>query len=559
MKKYALVMALFGGIATSSLAQKTGGVPVGRAGEMAPPNYASKYLPRPSLPSQPQGGPAAITYNVIFVEPAGPYASYYPSISAALQAAGTEWNRHLVGSGSLEVEISMANIPTMDGTSVTTGFVRNDGTRDIFEQGAAYEIRTGTDLNGATPDIRIRIGTTYLTDQLWFDPNPQTRTDPIPANHIDAISVLIHELGHAFVFNGWMNGTTGELPASYMSPFDAVSSFDGTNLYFNGSGAQTRYGHAVPLTYGNYGHVGNAAPRPGADLLLDLMNGVVYYYQTRYFVSPLDLEIARDSGMAIIPPAEQLSNVSTRLRVLTGENTLIGGFIVIGHAPKKVIVRAIGPSLADVGISGVLANPVLELHGPAGFATITNDNWRDSQESEIQATGIPPGNNLESAIVASLPPGAYTAIVRGQDNGTGVGLVEAYDLESAADAQLANISTRGFVDAGENVMIGGLIAGPQNGASSQMLVRAIGPSLAGVSNALQDPTLELHNGSGALLASNDDWRDTQQAAIEATGIPPGNNKESAILATFSPGNYTAIVRGVGNTTGVGLVEVYNLQ
>ena len=143
-----------------------------------------------------------------------------------------------------------------------------------------------------------------------------------------------------------------------------------------------------------------------------------------------------------------------------------------------MIVRAIGPSLAGFGIPGALADPVLELHGPGTFTTITNDDWRDNQQAEIQATGIAPGNNLESAIVATLAPGAYTAIVRGQGNGTGVGLIEAYDLQSWADSKLANISTRGFVEGGENVMIGGLIAGPTNGATGQMLVRAIGPSLS---------------------------------------------------------------------------------
>lgn len=558
MKKYVLIAALFCNVAASLLAQqRNGGVPVGPAGEMSPPNYATKYLipSRPSLP--PQAGPASITYNVTFTEPGGPYASYYPAITAALQAAGAEWNRRLIGSGNLEVEISMANIPTMDGTSVSNGFVRNDGTRDIFEQGAAYEVRTGIDPNGADPDIRIRIGTAYITTDLWFDPNPQTRNTPIPANKIDAISVFTHELGHAFVFNGWMNGTTGQLPPTYMSTMDEHSSFDGTNLFFNGAGAVGRYG-PVPLTYGNYGHLGNNAPRPGSNLLLDLMNGVVYYYQTRYFISPLDSEITRDCGIAIPALKDQLLNVSTRMRVLAGDSALIGGFIVIGNAPKKVIIRAIGPSLT--GIPGVLANPVLELHGPGGFQTISNDNWADTQQAEIQATGVAPNNSLESAIVATLPPGAYTAIVRGQNDATGVGLVEAYDLETFADSRLANISTRGFIDVGENVMIGGLIAGPQNGVSGRMLVRAIGPSLsASVPNALLDPTLELHDGSGALVAANDDWRDTQQADIEATGIPPTNIKESAILSTLPPGGYTAIVRGVGNTTGVGLVEVYNLQ
>ena len=555
-------MALCGGITASALAQEiNGGVPVGRAGEMAPPNYATKGLaPSRALPPQLPGQAANITYNVSFADPGGAHASYYPAISAALQAAGAEWNRHLIGSGNLEVEISFANIATMDGQSVSTGFVRNNGTRDIFEQGAAYEIRTGTDPNGADPDVRIRIGNAYLTNELWFDPDPQTRTAPIPATHIDAISVLIHELGHAFVFNGWMNATNGQLPPTYMSTFDDKASFDGSNVFFNGAGAMGRYGGPVPVTYANYGHLGNNAPRPGSDLLLDLMNGVVYYYQARYFISPMNVEIARDSGMSVSPPIDQLLNVSTRLRVRTDANALIGGFIVTGNAPKKVIVRAIGPSLANLGIAGALADPVLELHGSGTFTTITNDNWRDNQQAEIQATGIAPGNNLESAIVATLAPGAYTAIVRGQGNGTGVGLIEAYDLQSWADSKLANISTRGFVEGGESVMIGGLIAGPGNGATGQMLVRAIGPSLSalGVPGALQDPFLELHDGNGALVASNNNWRDTQQAAIEATGIPPSNSQESAILSNLSPGSYTAIVSGVGNTSGVGLVEVYQL-
>ena len=199
--------------------------------------------------------------------------------------------------------------------------------------------------------------------------------------------------------------------------------------------------------------------------------------------------------------------------------------------------------------------------GPTPFVTINNDNWKDTQQSEIEATGIPPGNDLESAIVATLPPGAYTAIVRGKNDGTGVGLVEAYDLDSTNDAQLANISTRGFVDTDENVMIGGLIAGPTSAGSGRVLVRAIGPSLTsfGVPNALQNPMLELHDSNGGLIASNNDWRDTQQLAIEATGIAPTNDNEAAILSVLSPGSFTAIVRGEDDGTGVGLVEVYNLQ
>jgi hypothetical protein len=260
------------------------------------------------------------------------------------------------------------------------------------------------------------------------------------------------------------------------------------------------------------------------------------------------------------PSIGQLLNISTRLRVLTGDNALIGGFILTGSDDKKVIVRGIGPSLTSQNVPDALQDPTLELHDGTGATIASNDNWKDTQQAEIQATGIPPSNDLESAIVATLPANnsGYTAILRGKNDTTGVGLVEVYDLDQAANSKLANISTRGFVDTGDNAMIGGFIAG--NGVA-KVIVRAIGPSLTGqgVANALQDPTLELHDGSGATIASNDNWKDTQQGEIEATTIPPTDDRESAIVATLFPGNYTAIVRGKNDTTGVGLVEVYNIQ
>jgi sugar lactone lactonase YvrE len=256
----------------------------------------------------------------------------------------------------------------------------------------------------------------------------------------------------------------------------------------------------------------------------------------------------------------KLLNISTRLRAQTGDNVLIGGFIITGNVSKKVILRAIGPSLTAFGIAGALADPVLELHTPSG-AVVTNDNWKSTQQAEIQATGIPPKNDLESAIVVTLAPGAYTAIVRGKNNGTGVALVEGYDLDPTGAAQLGNISTRGFVDTGENVMIGGFIIGSPTNDSARVLVRAIGPTLvnAGVANPLQDPTLELHDASGTTIAFNDNWADAHATVIQATGIAPKDARESAVLANLTPGAYTAIVRGKGNTTGVGLVEVYHLK
>jgi hypothetical protein len=205
----------------------------------------------------------------------------------------------------------------------------------------------------------------------------------------------------------------------------------------------------------------------------------------------------------------------------------------------------------------VLADPILELRDSSGALIRTNDNWRSTQAAEIIATGIPPSNDLESAIVATLSANgsAYTAIVRGVNNTTGIGLVEAYDLERTIDSKLANISTRGLVQTGDNALIGGLIVLGQN--PLRVIVRAIGPSL-NVTGKLADPTLELRDGNGALIRSNDNWRTDQQAEIIATGIPPTNDMESAIVGNLVQGSYTAIVRGANNTTGNALVEVYAL-
>jgi hypothetical protein len=260
------------------------------------------------------------------------------------------------------------------------------------------------------------------------------------------------------------------------------------------------------------------------------------------------------------PPPGRLGNISTRAFVQTGDNVVIGGFIITGSGQKRVIVRAIGPSLVNHGITNPLQNPTLELHDHTGAVIASNDNWMNSpNKQEIIDSGLAPSNNLESAILTSLNPGAYTAIVRGVNNGTGIALVEGYDLNPTAGSKLGNLSTRALVQTGNNVMIGGfIITGP---GQKKVLVRAIGPSLAqhSITNPLQDPTLELHNGNGALIAFNDNWKDTQQAQIQATGLQPTNDNESAILRTLPPGNYTAVVRGKNNTIGVALVEVYGLN
>jgi len=244
----------------------------------------------------------------------------------------------------------------------------------------------------------------------------------------------------------------------------------------------------------------------------------------------------------------------------TGDNVGIGGFIISGVTPKHVLIRAIGPSLTQSGVPNALADPVLELYhsGPSPF--ISNNNWRDTQEDAIKATGIPPVNDLESAIDTTLTPGNYTAIVRGNDGGTGVALVEVYDLNQPA-GRLANISTRAFVQTGADITIAGFVLGNQNGAD-RIVIRGIGPSLAssGVSNPLPNPTLELRNGDGTLLATNNDWQDdpAQAAKLSGAGLAPSHNLESGIAVTLPPGSYTALLAGENDTTGIGLVEVYDL-
>ena len=280
------------------------------------------------------------------------------------------------------------------------------------------------------------------------------------------------------------------------------------------------------------------------------------------------------------PPA-QLGNISTRAFVQTGDNVMIGGFIVQGTGPKRVIIRAIGPELGvpPYNIPNALANPRLELHNAAGALIGSNDDWQHTiiggvitrnQVTDIQNSGHAPANPFESAIIADLPPGNYTAIVSGVNNTTGVALVEVYDLSANTASILGNISTRSFVQTGDNVMIGGFIV--QGTGAKKVIVRAIGPELGAppynIPNALADPTLELHNGAGALIASNDNWRTTiiggiittnQVRDIISSGHAPGDGRESAIIAELPPGNYTAIVRGVDNITGVALVEVYDLD
>ncbi len=258
-------------------------------------------------------------------------------------------------------------------------------------------------------------------------------------------------------------------------------------------------------------------------------------------------------------PGAQAVNLSTRMLVQTGDNIGIGGFIISGSSPKRVLLRAVGPELAQVGVPNPLADPVLELHGPPGFVTIINDNCVPSQFDPPPPSFCQPGS-LSAVIDATLTPGAYTAVVRGKNNTTGVALVEVYDVDQAANSKLANISTRAFVGTADNILIAGFILG-NNNATTRIVIRGIGGSLTvlGVPNALADPTLELRDSNGAFLFGNDNWQDNpvQAAELTAAGLAPTNASESGIALTLGPGQYTALLAGQGNTTGVGVIEVYD--
>lgn len=308
----------------------------------------------------------------------------------------------------------------------------------------------------------------------------------------------------------------------------------------------------------NYTPLGNGMAAGSTWTLtgVNLPNGQNFYIRARGYhrsgISSSSESITESVRNAFLIPT--FGNISTRARVETGDNAMIGGFIITGTEQKTIIVRGLGPSLA---VPGALADPVIEVHGPSGELLGSNDNWRDDPNRQhVIDSGLAPGNDSESALWGIINPGPYTVVLRGKNDTTGIGVFEAYDLDQTADSQLANVSTRGLVQTGDNVLIGGVIV--QGQYPRRVIVRAVGPSLA-VMGRLADPTMELHDGNGGLIASNDNWRSEQESEIMATTIPPSNDLESAIVRNLVPGNYTAIVRGVNNTTGIAVVEAYALN
>ena len=367
---------------------------------------------------------------------------------------------------------------------------------------------------------------------------------------------------HNFFNTSFWSSPGGDTSAS-ISASTAVST-NNRNYTWSGSGMVADVQSWVANPASNFGWMitGNEASQQSAQRFHTSENAsnkpqlTVTYTVSSATPTPTPAPTPTPSGSP-----SQLLNISTRLRVETGDDALIGGFIITGNAAKKVAIRAIGPSLAQFGLTDLLADPLLELRAANGSVLLNNNNWKDTQRTDIENSGLAPANDAESALIITLAPANYTAVVRGNQNTTGIGLVEVYDLEQPVDSLLANISSRGLVKTGNNVMIGGFIIGGGS-ASAKVVLRAIGPSLTqqGVANPLPDPTLELRDGNGALLAANDNWGDNpaQAAELVTLGVQPQSNLESALIATLPPGQSTGIVAGKG-TSGVALVEVYHIR
>jgi hypothetical protein len=408
---------------------------------------------------------------------------------------------------------------------------------------------------------------------------PYQFSRPPSASNFDAQRSFEHEVDEAIGLGSRLGGNGNDLRPqdlfSWSSPGNRNISTSGTRYFSINSGVV----NIVNFSQNPHGDLG--------DWFSEECPQTHPYVQNAFACAGQDSDISATSPEGInldvigydLTQTSQtsFSNISTRSFVQTGEHVMIGGFIVQGSGTKRVIIRAIGPELTQYGIADALANPRLELHNGTGALIGTNDDWQttiiggvitSNQVSDIQNSGHAPTTASESAIIADLQSGNYTAIVRGINNTAGVALVEVYDLNPGASSSLGNISTRSFVQTGEHVMIGGFIV--QGSGTKRVIIRAIGPELTqyGIADALGNPRLELHNGTGALIATNDDWQNTiiggiitnnQVNDIQNSGHAPTAASESAIIADLQPGNYTAIVRGVNNGTGVGLVEVYDLH
>jgi hypothetical protein len=405
-------------------------------------------------------------------------------------------------------------------------------------------------------------------------------SDPAISAKVYKVKLEESDVPPTLVGHTTLGAGEGRLAASVIDPLNGFVYFADDNSYpghiyqlsLNGPNLPTEVA-VLPLESGTSSstppngtatqNVSNDSNLPYGEVffrsaVFDPIHGYAYFGQDSRPNQVVKVQVATRS--------QQLLNIATRAFVQSDPNVLIGGFIVTGSAQKNVVIRALGPSLGNVGVGNFLPDPVLELHDSTGQLLASNDDWQQAANASDIPVSLRPQQDAESVLLTTLAPGAsYTAIVRGKGAAAGVALVEVYDLNPEDGSVLANISTRGLVGIADNVMIGGVIVG--NGtANSTVMIRGLGPSLAqaGVSNALADPALELHDGNGATLVSNDNWKTrfdgaSQQAEIEATKIPPTNDFESAIVITLPAGNYTAILSSKTGDPGIALIEAYNLQ
>jgi hypothetical protein len=510
--------------------------------------------------------------NPIFLPNSPSWGTMDTDANGNLFIGGVNFNTGQIWSIRSSNARAAAITPTFDlTTSVNLGgnVVDLVSSQPINPVGLVGQIFLGTDRSGSSTNNNVymlaslrRPGATNGSDVMFvrstdggvgFGSPRRINDDPVNQNKwhwFGALSVA----------------PNGRLDAVWLDSRNASNNMDSQLFYSYSVDGGSSWSPNVAVSEPFDPHLGYPNQNKIGDYLTivsDIAGGNVAYPAT--FNGEQDVYYVR-----VAPPALQLLNISTRVRVSTGENVLIAGFIITGTDPKRVIIRGIGPSLG--GVPGALPDPTLELH-QTNTTLAVNDNWKmrqdgSSQQTEIEATGIAPTNDLESAIAVTLAPGSYTAILSGNSGASGIGVVEVYDLDQAAGSELSNISSRGFVDVNNDVMIGGLIVGGANAdGKATVLVRALGPSLSGsgVQGALPDPVLELHDSNGTTLATNDNWKindqtqQSQESAIRATTIVPSDDLEAALVTTLSPGSYTAVVRGKNNTTGVGLVEVYNLK
>jgi sugar lactone lactonase YvrE len=407
--------------------------------------------------------------------------------------------------------------------------------------------------------------------------------NPVALAFDNAGNLFVTEQGNAQVVSKFGTGKTKTTFASnvdspsgvlfdpagnlYVSTYTALGGTTGKILKFAPDGSRATFASSLNAPYGMAFDAGGNifVTERGTNSILKFNR---FGGGRVTFASSLSLP----EFLAFEPALSQPINISTRLNVQTDENVLIAGFIATGNAPKKLVIRALGPSLGNFGIPTPLLDPTLELHAANGSLIASNDNWKindqtgQSQEAAITATGLAPFDDRECVLTAELAPSQFTVVVRGKNNTTGVATVEVYDVNAPAGSRLANISTRGLVGSNADVIIGGFVIGSGNGAA-RVLIRALGPSLAnyGIVHVLNDPQISLRNSNGTEIDADDDWSlyvngdDYRFKEIQATGLAPTNDRESVVITTLANGSYTAIVSGYGGSTGVGLVEVYNLR